>query len=78
MEYNDRTLKLIEKNDEKKDGANSATVVWSFVCPCGKGEIEYCMVPGFDDQYATIKCRKCKKKFTINYGRGTYFELEEK
>ena len=57
-----KPTKKIQTRNEMEDGANVATRVEEYECFCGEGTIEYCVVPGFDDDYFVIKCQKCKQK----------------
>lgn len=70
--------KLIEKKDVYPDGANWPTRVEVYECFCGNGTIEYCRVPGFDDEYTTIECPKCKKKYSyIEKGYKCFYVYEK-
>ena len=60
-EYVTPTKKIARRSD-MPDGGNVATVVDVYECFCGCGTIEYCTVPGFDDEYFVIQCPKCKQK----------------
>ncbi len=70
---NDRTAKLITcKTTECRES------VEIYECACGKGTIEYVSVPGFDDSYAKINCRRCAKAYDIRMGCGCFWELVSK
>ena len=75
---NDRTAKVLLKEDRYPNGANSPTHHTEYACPCGKGKVIYENVPGFNDSYAWIECKTCSKKYDIEYGKGHLWELVEK
>lgn len=75
---NENTATLILFEERYPKGANAPTQHYEYKCPCGKGKIIYENVPGFDDDYAIMKCRKCKKLYDFRYGYDSRWELEEK
>jgi hypothetical protein len=56
-------------------GANCGTEHTLYRCACGWGFIEYAWVPGFDDDYALIRCFRCRKKYSVDYGCGARWSL---
>jgi hypothetical protein len=78
INYNDENAKKVKEEDVYPDGANWPTSRTVYKCPCGKGFIVYERVVGFNDDYATIECKKCEKLYDIRYGCGHFWELEEK
>ncbi len=57
--------RIIRKKEYYPEGANTPTLVNVHKCFCllGKGTIEHHRVPGFDDEWFEIKCKKCEKKY---------------
>lgn len=57
--------KIITRKEYYPDGANTPTLVNVHRCFCKirKGTIEHHMVPGFNDEWFEIKCKKCEKKY---------------
>ena len=57
--------KIIKKTEYYQDGANTPTRVDVHKCFCllGKGTVERHYVPGFNDEWFEIKCKKCEKKY---------------
>ena len=75
-----RTIQPTEKLDRREDlpkGANVATRVTAYKCLCGKGRIEYHIVPGFDDDYFVIKCPACSKKIRYMTWSGYDWKIYE-
>ena len=75
---NDRDAKVLLMEDRYPDGANCPTRHIEYECPCKKGRIIHERVPGFDDYWTVIKCRRCKKIYEIESGYGYIWELVEK
>lgn len=75
---NDRTAKVIKKENVFEEGANIPTTRTEYVCPCGKGKIVYESVGGFNDRWAFIECEECKKKYEIRLGYAHLWELQPK
>ncbi len=75
---NDKTAKLLSVGDDYSNGGNVPTQVYKYECPCGRGIVKYCRVPGFDDDYTKIECPNCKENYEIDMGRGYIWELKEK
>ena len=75
---NDKTAKIIKKQELYPDGANSPTFRTEYLCPCGKGKVVYEHVAGFSDRYCYIECKKCEKKYEVVTGCGHLWELVEK
>lgn len=75
---NDRNAEVLLDEDRYPDGANSPTRHIEYRCPCGKGRIIEERVVGFGDYFAYIACQRCKKKYTVETGKGYLWELEEK
>ena len=67
--------KILKKYEEYEDGANIPTYVTVYKCPCKKGRIKHYRIPGFDDDYYTIECPVCDKKYDYVTRCGTDFEL---
>lgn len=55
--------RIIEKREYYPDGANAPTLVNVHECFCKKGTVEHHRVPGFNDEWFEIKCKKCEKKY---------------
>ena len=57
--------KIIEKREYYPDGANTPTLVNVHKCFCilGKGTVEHHRVPGFNDEWFEIKCKRCEKRY---------------
>lgn len=57
--------KIIKKKEYYPDGANAPTMVDVHKCFClfGRGTVEHHRVPGFNDEWFEIKCKKCEKKY---------------
>ncbi|MBQ8407565.1 MAG: hypothetical protein IJY39_01735 [Clostridia bacterium] len=72
---NDQTADLLLKEERYPNGANWPTLHFEYACPCGKGRIVYERVPGFNDQWAEIKCESCEKSYKIITGCGHLWEL---
>lgn len=75
---NDSTAKILVDEERYPNGANSPTRHIEYECPCGKGRIIEERVVGFGDYYASIKCKKCERKYKIVTGCGHFWELCEK
>ena len=75
---NNRTAKLLLKEERYPDGANSPTDHKEYLCPCGQGKIVEESVPGFDDLYITIECPQCNEKYRPVYGCGYLWELRKR
>ena len=67
--------KLISSKSTYKDGANVPTYITKYKCFCGKGKIIEERIPGFDDHYAFIKCRRCSKKYSYIDFAGSEWEV---
>ena len=78
INFNSDNAKLISSKDVYLGGANCPTYHYEYECPCKKGKVIYERVPGFNDDYAQIKCSNCAKKYDIRYGCGHAWELIEK
>ena len=75
---NDKTAKLMLKEERYPHGANSPTVHKEYACPCGHGKIIEEWVVGFGDWFAHIECTTCADKYIIVQGNGHIWELGEK
>jgi hypothetical protein len=75
---NDTNAKILLEEDRYPDGANSPTTHIEYECPCGKGRIIEERVVGFGDYFAYIECKRCEKKYTVETGKGYFWELERK
>ena len=65
LEYEDLALpRRLRSRDKRPRGANCATTVTVYKCFCGFGRLVHSRVPGFDDEWFELKCRKCNKKYT--------------
>ena len=53
----------IKRYDKYPRGANVPDMINEYECFCGKGKIVHHRTPGFDDDFAEIKCRSCSKKY---------------
>lgn len=70
--------KLGEK-EEYPNGANSLTIITSYSCPCGNGEIVEYNTIGFDDRFVSLECKECLKKYHSSIDIvGAWFRLYEK
>jgi hypothetical protein len=78
INYNDSNAIKLKSTNAYPNGANSATEVSVYKCPCKKGRIVYENVRGFDDRYAYFQCKTCESKYYFKYGCGHFWELEEK
>lgn len=76
MSYHEGNAELISVKEKYPRGANHPTTHMKYVCPCGKGTVEFVRVAGFDDSYLEIHCRKCRKRYEVTYGCGHWWELE--
>ncbi len=75
-EYTERTAKLLRKEDASPEGATPGTTDrYVYECPCGKGEIEYVRVPGYDDAYVNILCPVCQPKYDTDMGNGYWWAV---
>ena len=79
MQYDYKKVPEIIKTKETfPSGANTPTITDIHKCFCGKGKIEHERVPGFDDDFITVKCRECSKKYkyveTAGYEWRVYFD----
>ena len=70
------TKKLGSKSHLPK-GANVAVQITEYKCLCGKGRIEYHIVPGFDDSYFFIACPTCDKRIKYMTWMGYDWEIYE-
>ena len=75
---NERNAKKLFHYTTYPHGANCGTEHTLYRCACGWGFIEYVCVPGFDDDYAEIRCLRCRKKYDVDYGYGARWSLSEK
>ena len=50
---------VIKSYQRYPKGANCPTCFEEYSCPCGKGIILREYVPGFEDDFMTLKCRRC-------------------
>jgi hypothetical protein len=75
---NEKTAKLISKEERYPDGANSPTLHYVYECACGKGRVERVRVIGFHDEYTQIECRACAKRYEIRSGFGYAWEFVKK
>ena len=75
---NDKTAKLLKKEEIYPDGANTPTIRKEYACPCGQGIIVEESVPGFGDYFARLDCEICAAKYTVVEGCGHIWELREK
>ena len=57
------SFKVLSVNDTYPDGANSATIIKTYECLCGKGKIVEENTPGFNDHFVTLECKECLKKY---------------
>ena len=65
MRYEDKPIPMLIKRKKRRPrGANFPTVIEVYRCPCGRGKAEHHCVPGFDDDFYLLKCRRCKKRYT--------------
>ena len=77
-DFNERTAKLISKEERYSDGANSPTLRYVYECACGKGRVVHERVIGFHDEYTIIECKACRKLYEIRSGWGYAWEFVEK
>lgn len=64
-EINKRIPRIVKRTEYYPEGANTTTLLTVHKCFCffGKGRIEHHRVPGFNDEWFEIKCKKCEKKY---------------
>lgn len=55
---------IVGRREELPRGANLATEITVYRCPCGNGTVEHSRVPGFDDEWFTICCPECSEKYS--------------
>jgi len=77
MMINDKTAKIILREEVYPEGANSPTEHTEYECPCGKGKIIAERVVGFADYPVWIECKNCEDKYKIVTGCGHIWELKE-
>lgn len=73
--------KVLKKEDKYPEGANSATIVTTYECFCGSGTIVEENTVGFNDDFITIKCKKCLETyydFVDKYGNDWKVYLRDK
>ena len=75
---NEKTAKLISKEETYPDGANFPTMRYVYECACGKGRIVRSRVMGFNDDYTRIECEPCRKRYEIRTGCGYAWALVKK
>ena len=67
--------KKISYREEYEKGANVPDQITVYKCLCGKGTIEHHNTPGFDDDYFTIECPACKKKYSYISRSGYQWQI---
>lgn len=58
-----KKTKLLGTKDTYPNGVNSPTVIHTYECFCGEGEIIDENVVGFNDRCITLKCKHCEKQY---------------
>ena len=67
--------KLKASREFYEKGANVPTYIDVYDCFCKKGTIEHSRVPGFDDDYITVNCAQCRKKYKYIERVGSDFKV---
>ena len=62
------------------EGANVATIITKYRCPCRKGKVANERVPGFGDDYYVIECPVCDEKYAYveRVGYHLYYYLNKR
>ncbi len=74
---NDTNAKLISREQLKQGSGNYTVEKFTYLCPCGKGTIEYYVEPGYD-RYTIIKCHDCDAAYRVVEGCGHLWELKKR
>ena len=77
INYNDSNAIKLKNTNAYPNGANSATEVSVYKCPCKKGRIVYENVRGFGDRYATFNAKLAKVSTILSTGEVIFGSLKK-